>query len=271
MPEIPYIKKGEGSIIHFAHANGFPPEAYQQFLAPFQKKYQIVTSKFRPLWGGQNPSELKSWNTFADDMIRFLDEQGLKNIIGMGHSLGGVSTLLASIKRPDLFSKIILLDPVIFDKSYMKLINLVPDSLKKKIIPIAKVAMKRKDHWDSKEDVYESWRKKRVFKKISDSVLKDLVDCAVISNEKGKVKLAYSKEWETQVYITAPLIFKKVKKAKTRMIVVKGEQSDVITDEVWNAWQQTQLNNTFISFPFTGHLLPLEEPQALANKILSHL
>lgn len=268
---IPYIKRGEGPIIHFAHANGFPPEAYQQFLAPFENDYQIIASKFRPLWGNQKPEEVKTWETFAEDMIRFLDEQNLKNIIGIGHSLGGVSTLIASMKRPDLFSKIILLDPVIFNKPIMKLMGILPDTLKKKIIPIAKIAMKRKDQWDSKEEVYRSWRKKRVFKKFSDASLQDLVDFAIISDHNNKVKLAYSKEWETQVYITAPLFFNKVKKAKTKMVVIKGDETDVITSEVWNAWQTAQPNNTFISFPKTGHLLPLERPKALAIEILKHL
>lgn len=258
-------------VIHFAHANGFPPEAYRQFLAPFQNDFKIVTSKFRPLWGNKKPSDVRSWNTFADDLINFLDKEGLKNIIGMGHSLGGVSTLIASMKRPDLFSKIILLDPVIFNRPIMKLVAFLPDSIRKKIVPIAKIAMKRKDRWGSKEEAYQSWRKKRVFQKISNNVLKDLVDCAVIPDTDGSVKLAYSKEWETQVYITAPMFFDKVKKAKTPMIVVKGEQTDVITPEVWEDWQKALPNNNFINFPDTGHLLPLESPDSLAKEILSHL
>lgn len=269
---IPFKKLStEGPVIHFAHANGFPPEAYQQFLSPFLKSHQVIASKFRPLWGGESPDQLRHWEYFADDLIRFLDEQGLKNIIGMGHSLGGVTSLIASIKRPDLFSKLILLDPVIFHGSFLKIMKIVPFSLRKKIIPIAKIAMKRKDLWDSKTEVYESWRKKRVFKRFSDEVLQNLIEHAIVARSDGKMTLAYSKEWETQVYITAPLMFDQVKKCQTEMFVIKGANTDVITPEVWAAWQQAQSNNQFVEFPETGHLLPLEKPLALAKEILARI
>jgi len=260
-----------GPVLHFAHANGFPPAAYQHFLKPFLKDHKVIASKFRPLWGTEDYTKVKSWETFADDLIRFLDEQGLSNIIGMGHSLGGVSSLIAAMKRPDLFSKLILLDPVIVDGFKMQLFKYLPIGLKKKVVPIAKISIKRKDTWPSKEVVYESWRTKKVFQGFSDTALKTLVEHAIIPNEKGQVKLAYSKEWETQVYLTAPLIFKKVKAMKTPMIVVRGAAGSVITSQVWEEWQAAQPNNHFINFPNAGHLVPLEHPEPLAKEILKHL
>ncbi|MFT5167072.1 MAG: pimeloyl-ACP methyl ester carboxylesterase [Saprospiraceae bacterium] len=259
---------GNGSIIHFAHANGYPPQAYQQFIQPFLKTHKVIASKFRPLWGDQQPESLKSWDELADDLIRFLDEQGLKNSIGIGHSLGGVTSIIAAIKRPDLFSKLILLDPVIFDNYLIRLSGLFPVSIRKKIIPIAKISAKRRDSWDSKEEVYQQWRSKKVFQKISDGVLKEFIEHAIVSDGNGKVTLAYSKEWETQVYSTAPFIFKQLLKLKTPMIVVKGANSDVITTQVWNDWQQGQPHNHFINFPDAGHLVPLEYPEELAKEIL---
>jgi pimeloyl-ACP methyl ester carboxylesterase len=256
------------SIIHFAHANGFHPEAYQPFLKHFEKDCKVITSTFRPFWGGQNPNQLNSWHQFADDLIQYLDSQNFRGGIGMGHSLGGTTTAIAAMKRPDLFSKIVLLDPVIFEAPLFYLINLLPQSLRKKIVPVAKISRKRKDQWGSKEEVYQSWRSKRIFKKIPDEVLKNLVDYAVVPNGNGQVKLAYSKEWETQVYITVPLIFSKIKKLKTPMVVVRGADTDVITPKVWSAWKAAQPQNEFINYPNAGHLVPFEYPAELAKKIL---
>ncbi len=255
-------------VIHFAHANGFPPGAYQPFLHHFEKDYQVITSTFRPLWGDQDHKWLKSWRQFGDDLIQYLDNQGFKNGIGMGHSLGGVATILAAMKRPDLFSKIILLDPVIFDGTLFHLVNMLPESLRKKIIPVAKIALKRKDEWPSKEVVYNSWRAKRIFKRIPDEVLKNLIEHATIPTDSNSVKLAYSKEWETQVYITAPLIFRQLKKMKTPMIVVRGDKTTVITSEIWESWKAAQPDNVFINYEGAGHLVPFEFPHALAKKIL---
>lgn len=269
---IPHVDfGGTGPVLHFAHANGFPPLSYQQFLQPFLKKYQITASTFRPLWGNQEPESLHSWEMLADDMIRFLEERKLKNIVGMGHSLGGVCSLIAAMKRPDLFSKLILLDPVIFDAPIFYLLKYLPFSIRKKIVPPAKISINRRDRWNSKEEVYEWWRKKRVFERIPDTVLQDIIEQAIVPDGKGKMTLSYSKYWETQVYITVPLIFKKIKKIKTPLIVLKGEDTNVITAKVWESWKRAQPQNHFITFPETGHLLPFERPEELAEEILKYL
>ncbi len=268
MSPIPHITFGHsGKLIHFAHANGFSPEIYEPFLSPFLKDHQIIASKFRPLWEGEHPNQLKGWNHFADDMIRFLDEQGLKNIIGFGHSLGGVTSMMVAIKRPDLFSKLVLLDPVVLSGAWMKMLTILPLFLKKKIIPVAQIANKRKDQWDSKNAVYESWRSKRVFTKLSDEQLRLLVDHSIIANKNGGVTLAYSKAWEAQVYASAPVFFNQLDKVKIPLVVVRGAESDVLSEKVWQNWQRLQPKNQFINFPETGHLLPFEAPQALAREI----
>lgn len=270
MPLIPHVKFGNsGKLIHFAHANGFPPEVYEPFLKPFLSEHQIVASKFRPLWGEEDPDQLRRWEYFADDMIQFLDSQKLRGIIGIGHSLGGVTSMMVAIKRPELFSKLILLDPVVFGHPMMRILTLLPTFLKKKMVPIAQVANKRKDQWPSKIKVFESWRTKRVFQRFSDEQLQLLVEHAVAPDDTGQVRLVYSKAWEAQVYASAPVFFNQLKKVKTPMIVVRGAETDVITNKVWQNWKALQPNNQFINFPDAGHLVPFEHPQALAQQILS--
>lgn len=262
---------GQGKIIHFAHANGYPPEGYQNFIDPFLEKHNVIASKWRPLWGDQSPKPIKSWNTFADDLIQFMDEQGLKNVIGMGHSMGGTISVIAALRRPDLFEKLILIDPVIFPKKLLFFTTLLPQSILKKIVPIAKKSSKRRDQWDSKNEVYQLWRKKRVFKKFSDDVLKTFVEHAIIPSANGKMTLAYSKEWETQVYITAPYIFSKMIKMKTPLTVIRGEFTDVLLPSFWKHWKQVQPDAELIDFKDAGHLIPMEYPNELANLILEKI
>jgi len=262
---------GKGRTIHFAHANGYPPEGYQQFIQNFTPNYQVIASKFRPLWGGQQPKEVKSWNTFANDLIRFLDKQGQKGVIGMGHSMGGTISVIAAIMRPDLFSQLVLVDPVIFPKRYAIMNKILPNLLLKKMIPIASISSKRRNHWASKEEVYNSWREKRVFKRFSDAVLHDFVNNAIIPATNGGVTLAFSREWETQVYLTAPFVFDKLKKLEIPIIVVRAEKTNVVSPEIWKEWQTKQPSTHFIDFKGAGHLVPMEFPKDLAKKILALL
>ena len=269
---IPFVDfGGQGKTIHFAHANGYPPGGYRQFIQPFLTNHKVIASLYRPLWGGRSPSEVKDWTIYADDLIRFMEEKGLKNVIGMGHSMGGTITCIAAIKRPDLFQQLVLLDPVIFSFKASLLTNFLPNSLLKRVVPIAKTAMRRKDQWASREEVYSSWRTKKVFKRLSDSVLKDFIHHAVVPDNKGNFTLAFSKEWETQVYVTAPYIFGKLLQLKMPITVVKAEKHSVLQAGLWAKWQKEQPTTKFLEYKDSGHLIPMEHPSDLANLLIQSI
>lgn len=48
--------------------------------------------------------------TYIDDMIGVLDAASLGPVIGIGHSYGGSTMTRACVKRPDLFSRLVLVD-----------------------------------------------------------------------------------------------------------------------------------------------------------------
>lgn len=270
--QIPFLNfGGKGKTIHFAHANAYPPGCYQQLFTSFLANYHVVGMYQRPIWPDSNPSTFRHWQQLADDLIDFLEQQDIKQVIGAGHSMGGVATILAAIKRPDLFSKLILIDPVIFGRKYAIVTTLVPFFLRKRIVPIAKISAKRKDLWDDQQSVFDSYRTKRVFKQFSDTALWDFVNASTKPNGKGQVTLTYPKKWETQIYLTAPYVLNKLFELKVPIIAIKGAHSNVITPEVWSEWQNAQPNNHFLEVPNSGHLVPMEFPKEVANFILQHL
>jgi pimeloyl-ACP methyl ester carboxylesterase len=50
-----------------------------------------------------------SYDGFADDLIGLMDEMKLKGVTFMGHSMSGMFGCIASVKRPDLFQRLVLL------------------------------------------------------------------------------------------------------------------------------------------------------------------
>ena len=87
----------------------------------------------------------------------------------------------------------------------------------------------------------------------------------------GQITLTYPKDWETQIYITAPSLLKKLKKLDIPILAIKGQYSNVITDDVWSEWKEAQPHNIFLEFPNSGHLVPMEYPAELAAWILGKL
>ena len=73
---IPFVDfGGKGKTIHLAHANGFPPRAYQQLVDELIPHYHVIGMKAQPLWPDSKFNEFKSWTEGADDLITFLDQQ----------------------------------------------------------------------------------------------------------------------------------------------------------------------------------------------------
>jgi len=102
-------------------------------------------------------------------------------------------------------------------------------------------------------------------------VLHDFVNNAIIPATNGGVTLAFSREWETQVYLTAPFVFDKLKKLEIPIIVVRAEKTNVVSPEIWKEWQTKQPSTHFIDFKGAGHLVPMEFPKVLAKQLLDLL
>ena len=80
---IPFIDYGgNGTSLHFLHANGYPPNCYQPLLERFATQHQTFGMLLRPLWTDSKPEEIQDWKPFSEDLIQLLDERKLDSVIG---------------------------------------------------------------------------------------------------------------------------------------------------------------------------------------------
>lgn len=265
--EIPFEDfGGNGPRIHFAHANGFPPKTYKQLIADLTQNHHVVAMNARPLWPNSDYHKFASWETAADDLIRFLDNQGFKNIIGMGHSFGAICTLIAAQKRPDLFSKLVLIEPVVLPIWYYRFTALMPQFLVKQINPIVKKTLVRKELWPDKETAFKHFRRSRLFAQVSDACLWDYVN-SVLEEKDGGVALSYTKEWEATIFLTVINPWKALKNIQHPTLIIRGETSDTIFPKVWKQLKTSTTNAKLTEMADCGHLVPIEKPTELATHI----
>ena len=110
---------------------------------------------------GVSKKSIKNWKTIADDFLTELSTNNKSSEkIGVGHSMGGTILLYSAIKMPNFFSKIMLLDPVIFTPFQCKMwrvINFL--GLGMHFHPLAKKALNRKTEFDSLSDIFDRYKK----------------------------------------------------------------------------------------------------------------
>lgn len=107
---------GTGSkTILFAHGFGCDQKMWRAIVPAFQNDYSIVL--FDYVGAGQsdittyNPTRYKSLDGYAQDIIEICDTLQISDVIFVGHSVSSMIGALGSIKRPDLFSSLIMVCP----------------------------------------------------------------------------------------------------------------------------------------------------------------
>lgn len=280
---IPFVEfGGDGPLLHFASANGFPPGSYRQFLTGLARQYRPLAMLPRPLWSDTPPDATAGFRTFGDDLVRFCDQEGLQQVIGVGHSLGAVATMYAAVERPECFSRLVLIEPIFLPPHVLTFLAANPDIVEK--VPpeqqaalgfwpqLVEDARKRRTNWTDRRHAFERFRAKGVFRGFSDEALMDYVTAGTRELPDGSVELAYPREWEATIFARPPLdVWENVAQLRVPTIAVRAGKSDTLAPAAWQHWQNLQPEARFYELPDATHLLTFEEPERTSEAILAFL
>ncbi|MCB0645059.1 MAG: alpha/beta hydrolase [Saprospiraceae bacterium] len=259
----------EGKATLLYHANAYNPEMYGPFVRNFPDR-KFIALKQRPLWDS-NVKTIRDWSIFTEDLISFCDEMGINAIDAIGHSLGAVAIWKASVKRPDLFKNIVLIDPVVLPQETVRWVNFLPFKLKARIRPIIKIASLRKNWWASKEEAASHLGSKSVFKRFTPEVFDLFIQYGIHKNDDGSASLAYPREWEAMIYASPENIWKFLSKTEKEIFLIRAEHSNVLSGESWLKLQKHNNQNEYFEMKGVGHLIPFEKPVELARIIADYL
>ncbi len=104
-------ESGKQTIV-FAHGFGTDQSAWDKVAAAFAGDYKLVL--YDNVGGGQSdpaafsPNKYDTLHSYAEDLLDVCRALNLDDIIMVGHSASGMISLLASIKEPYRFKKLIL-------------------------------------------------------------------------------------------------------------------------------------------------------------------
>jgi pimeloyl-ACP methyl ester carboxylesterase len=268
---------GDGPTIHLAQANGFAPGAYRLLAKALQPGTHAIALPARPLWPDSRPASAPTWHPLADDLIEGLDAlglgaQGMGSIIGVGHSLGGVLTLWAAIRRPDLFRAAVLIDPVILPPSWLWTLRVLRAVGLRERQPLVQGALRRRRSWPSREACFEQYRGKALFADWSDDALWDYVESGTRPQEGNGVELVYPPKWEAHIFATTPTrIWRDVPKLRIPTLVIRGERSKIFLPAAQARMARYLPQARFITIPNAGHLLTMEHPMETGSAIRAFL
>ena len=265
----------DAPLIHVAVANGFPPQTYLPLVQSLTERYRVVSLPPRALWPeAQDPAQLRSWREVADDLLRGLRHYDLKEVIAIGHSFGGIASLLAAIEEPSRFRGLCLLDPTVMSPKASEQIAIVQQNGQMDAMPLVQGALRRRRQFASVEAAHEYFKSKPLFSTWPAETVRLYAESMMQAAADGEgMELTWSPEWEAQYYRHVfPYSWEVLPRTPDDLLILtlRGTNSDTLSSESVARMQAIlpQMRYGEIS---GGHLFPQTAPAATREAIMRWL
>ncbi|MGH8807110.1 MAG: alpha/beta fold hydrolase [Noviherbaspirillum sp.] len=252
------------AILHFVHANSFPAGTYRVFFDHLKKHYDVQALTMH----AHNPSYpvRNGWSALARELIAELTARYTEPVILVGHSMGGMLSLMVAKARPDLVRCVVLLDAPVVAGWRALLLRIAKRLRIDKKFPPAQMSAKRRNLWTDAQAAYQHYAAKPMFAIWPPEVLRDYVKHGLTPHPEG-VTLRFTREIETAVYRSLPHhIGGMVRCAFPVPAGFVGGLDSVECRQAGLGATRRLVGRHFAQVP-GGHLFPMESPAVAANAV----
>ena len=195
--------------VHFLHGTGFSAGTLIPLMHLMPESWDCYISNI-PGHGGSTwnedraPNWLEMADALAESIRKKMDVENKGPVVGIGHSFGGALTLIAASRNPDLFSRIILLDPIMIRPTlsvaqyFMRATGLWKKTASYKSVH------NRKYQWPNAADMKAELSKKRLYRNFDPQVMEYFVQTASHINQQGQRELSCAPRWEASIFASFP-------------------------------------------------------------------
>ncbi len=261
------------SLIVFSHANSFPAGTYTLLFRHLRSRGFLVKAvdKFGheldyPVTNNW-PHLVQQLHDFA---AREVDKAGEPAYL-VGHSLGGILSVMCAARHPQLARGVLLLDsPLLGGWKSPALWAVKRAQIVGSISPGA-VSRRRKHRWPTKEAALDHFRHKKAFARWDPQVLSDYITHGT-HDEDGERALSFDRDIETAIYNTLPDNLGKLLQRhplKCPLALIGGLQSEEM-QQVGLAFT-SKIAKGRVMMVDGSHLFPMEKPLATAAAIEASL
>lgn len=260
---------GDGPLALLHHANGFCKGVWGLVAEALAPHYRVVAMDGRG-HGDSAPATSPDgydWRGYGEDVARvgqaLLAETGASRVaLGLGHSFGGTSMLGAAAHHPDLFERLLLVDPVIPVRSSEGPLA------RAHLEELVDRARRRRADWPSRAEAREWFAERELFARWDDRALDLYVLDGLADRPDGTVELKCSGDVEAEVFarggevdvaawaraVTAPTLF---------LWAAQGNFSRARYEEIVASMPRARVEDVD-----AGHLVPMERPDLVVQAAL---
>jgi pimeloyl-ACP methyl ester carboxylesterase len=263
---------GDGARAHFLHGNGFCAGTYAPFIRHLVDDLNVVASDVRGHGGSDDPpvAQIRHWDIFAEDLKALIERRLAPPVIGMGHSLGAVTTAICAARHPELFSALVLIDPVFLSPQRLRRLTLLRWLGLDGVLPLVRGARRRRRRFQTKTEALNRFTSGRgIFKTWSPEFVHAYLECGLLVKDPQTAVLTCDPELEAQIFASIPAdVWDYVSRLKGPVLAIRGGKSDVFTAEAEQHLTNLMPASEVVLMPGCGHFPPMEKPAETAAAIL---
>ncbi|RVT45209.1 alpha/beta hydrolase [Rheinheimera sediminis] len=269
-----YTTPSAKPVLHILHGNGYCSRMYQPFLAQLVPYFDLFLSDAQGHGDSDHGGDFIGWNQSADlaldAWLAHKDLFGNVPCYAVGHSFGGVLTALINSKQSSPFDAVVLLDPVLFTPGMLVLMQSLDWLGLYKKNPMAKKALKRRQHWPDKDSAYAYLHQRGMFKNWQDEALASYIDHALLHSSDG-LKLKCAAEREAEIFASYPKqLWTQLKQPCSPTLLVYGQTTYGFVSKSAKKWHL--LNHSIQLRKVTGgHCFMQEKPNESSGLIRDFL
>lgn len=191
---------GEPVLLH--HANGFCKGVWALVAERLAPRFRVFAMDARGHGDSSRPEGPGSydWSRFAEDaagVAAFVAETcGVERLpVAVGNSFGGTSLLGAARRRPDLFGRLVLVDPVVPPR-----LEEIPLERREHVLGMVERATKRRHDWPSRAEARAFFAERELFARFEPRALDLYVLDGLRERADGSVELKCEGAVEAAVF-----------------------------------------------------------------------
>ncbi len=260
---------GEGPLALLHHANGFCAGVWGLVAEQLRRRYRVVALDARGHGDSSRPEGRAAyhWERFAEDLVELAERLaaelgGGRVALGLGHSFGGTALLGAASRRPDLFQRFALVDPVTPP---------APDAWvnparRQRTSSLAVGARRRAHVFASREDARARWARREIFAAVDPRALDLYAVHGLRERPDGRVELKCPGEVEATIFESAAIdVFAWARAVRAPTLLLwarRGDFSRATYEKIAASMRAGRVEAVD-----AGHLVPMERPDLVVEAV----
>ncbi len=258
---------GHGSPVLLSHATGFHAHCWEPMAVELRERHHVMGFDHRGYGDAEtvDPAGIE-WRQYGNDALTAARELSARHggapVVGVGHSMGGASLLMASLIEPGLFSALFVFEPIVFPPPE-------PGDAERAPNPLAGGARKRKSVFESHDAALANFASKPPMASFHPMAREAYVRHGFRPREDGTVELKCLPEHEARTYETGGThsTWNDLRQVTVPTWVVSGAPAPFQPSGIAARIAESIPGARYVQFDDMGHFGPLEKPSVLATLV----